>query len=111
MNKRGFTLIELLSTITIMGLIATLTTINVIKIFDEKETISKNNQKEIITTAACLYIELDENKALKEKCLSTGCTLSTTTLINAGLLNQEDVDNSPVINIYKENNEKKCVIN
>jgi len=36
MNKKGFTLIELLSCITIMAVIATLATTNVIKIFDNK---------------------------------------------------------------------------
>ena len=42
MNKKGFTLIELLSSITIMGLIATITSINIVKIFDHGCTISTN---------------------------------------------------------------------
>ena len=38
------------------------------------------------------------------------CEITTDTLIKSGLLKEEDVNNSKVINIYKENNEKKCVI-
>ena len=37
MNKKGYTLIELLTTITLLGLIATMASINTIKLFDEKK--------------------------------------------------------------------------
>jgi len=110
MNKNGFTLVELLSTITIMALIATIGSINMVKIFDNEENIAKNNKENIITEAACVYIELSSNKELKETCLTTGCDITTETLITSGLLKEEDVDNPKVINIYQENNEKKCVI-
>lgn len=110
MNRQGFTLIEMLSTITIMTLIATVASINMIKIFDSKETLSKESKVEIIEEAACVYIELDENKNLKENCLNEGCEITTDTLIKSGLLDEYDVDKSIIINIYKENNEKKCVI-
>ena len=110
MNKKGFTLIELLSSITIMGLIATITSINIVKIFDQKKEISNNNKESVITTAACVYIELNENKTLKDSCLSNGCTISTNTLIKSGLLKEDDVDKETFINIYKENNQKMCTI-
>ncbi len=110
MNKKGFTLIELLSSITLMTIIATIASINLIKILDEKEKISTKNTESIITTAACLYIELDKNADLKEECLTNGCTITTDILIKEGLLNSEDVNKTEVINISKENNTKICKI-
>ncbi len=110
MNKKGFTLVEILSSITIMALIATIASFNFVKIFDNEKEIGENNKDNIITTAACIYIELEENKNLKNTCLMNRCEITTDTLIKSGLLKEEDVNNSKVINIYKENNEKKCVI-
>ncbi|MCM1053231.1 MAG: type II secretion system GspH family protein [Ruminococcus sp.] len=110
MNKKGFTLIELLSTITIMGLIATVASINIVKIFDNKDSETENTKHDIITTAACLYIELESNSILKEQCLTDGCLVSTTTLINAGLLYEEDIEKEEIVKIYKDKQEKKCVI-
>ena len=111
MNKKGFTLIELLSTITIMTLIATVLTINVLNIFESKKNIAEERTNNIITTAASVYLELKENKELKESCKINGCNISVNTLIKEGLLNENDVDNSKVINIYYENNEQKYTIN
>ena len=111
MNKKGFTLIELLSTITIMTLIATVLTINVLNIFESKKNIAEERTNDIITTAASVYLELKENKELKESCKIKGCNISVNTLIKEGLLNENDVDNSKVINIYYENNEQKYTIN
>ena len=110
MNKKGFTLVEILSSITIMALIATIASFNFVKIFDNEKEIGENNKDNIITTAACIYIELEENKNLKNTCLTNGCEITTDTLIKSGLLKDDDVNNTKVINIYKENNEKKCVI-
>ena len=111
MNKKGFTLIELLSTIAIMTVIATVLTINVVNIFESKRTASEESLENIIATAANVYLELNENKELKETCKNYGCTVTTDTLIKEGLLSEEDVDNSKVINIYYENNEQKIKIN
>ena len=111
MNKKGFTLIELLSTIAIMSIIATVLTINIVNIFSEKEKASEENLNHIITTAASIYIELRENKDLKETCKIKGCNISTDTLIENGLLSEEDVDRKKVINIYYENEEQKYQIN
>ena len=110
MNKKGFTLIELLSTITIMTLIATIISINVIKIFDTKEKETKASEESIITSAACVYIELNKNEQLKNICLTSGCDITTDILIEEGLINEADVSNKRVIHITKENNEKKCTI-
>lgn len=110
MNKKGFTLIELLSTITIMTVIATMVCINVVKIFDNKDKEEQKSKENIITNAACIYIELSKNNDLKEKCLSIGCDISSNDLIKEGILNEEDVDNFKIIHIEKENNEKKCTI-
>lgn len=110
MNKKGFTLIELLASITIMALIATIASINFVKIFDNERIIADNNKDTIIAEAACVYIELEKNKDLKNTCLKNGCEISSDTLIKSGLLKEDDVSNSKVIHIYKENNEKKCII-
>lgn len=110
MNKLGFTLIELLATIAIMCVIATILTINVLNIFESKEEIMNTTKNNIIATAANVYLELEENKNLKENCKRNGCNITVNTLIQEGLLNEEDVDNSKVINIYYENNEQKYKI-
>ncbi len=111
MNKKGFTLIEVLSSIALIGMIATIASINIVKIFDNKNNESKKNNENIITTAACVYIELEANKNLKEECLNTSCEITTNDLINAGLLNEEDIEKTETIKIYSDNNEKKCIIN
>ena len=110
MNKKGFTLIELLATIAIMTVLATDLTMNVLNIFDNKKKIAEENKNNIIITAAKVYLELNENKSLKETCKTSGCNISTNTLIKNGLLNEEDVDNNKVINIYYENKEQKYKI-
>lgn len=110
MNKLGFTLIELLATIAIMGLVATIASFNILKLFDDKENKATKTEENIIKEAACVYIELDKNAALKEKCLTYGCEISTDSLIESGLLKEEDVNNNIVINIYQKNNEKICTI-
>lgn len=111
MDKKGFTLIELLTVVTLIALIATIASVNIVSIFDKKNEQNTKVQENIITTAACLYIDLSGNESLKNTCLTKGCEISTNTLINAGLLKNDDVDNNIVINIYSDNNEKKCVIN
>ena len=108
MNRKGFTLIELLSAITIMGLIATITSINVMKILDNKKEINESNKDKLIEEAACIYIELDSNKELKNKCLTDGCNIGSDILINEGLLDKDM--NNRYVHIYKENNEKICKI-
>lgn len=110
MNKKGFTLVELLCTITIMGFIATMVSVNIVNIFEEKEKASEISKNSIVTEAACLYIDLDENKSLKENCKAYNCDITTEQLIKRGLLNESDVDNPEVINITYHNNEKICQI-
>ena len=111
MNKLGFTLIELLATIAIMSVIATVLTINVLNIFESQKNMAIESTNNIIATAANVYLELKENEELKEYCQANGCRITTDTLIQEGLLSEEDVDNSKVINIYYENNEQKYQIN
>lgn len=110
MNKKGFTLIELLSTITIMTLIATIASINIIKILDEKELENKKREESIIEKAACVYIELNKNKELKENCLTIGCDIDTDTLIKEGLIDEKEISKKERIHIEKENLEKKCTM-
>ena len=110
MNKKGFTLIELLATIAIMTVIATVLTINIMNIFEEKEKIANDTKENIITTAANVYLELNKNESLKKTCKRVGCSISSNTLIEEGLLSEEDVDKDKVINIYYENNEQKIKI-
>lgn len=110
MNRKGFTLIEVLATLTIVGVIAALASINIIKLFDIKEKVESDDREKVITEAACLYIELEKNQELKEVCLLKGCEVKAQELIDNELINEEDVDKNTVINIYKEDNQKKCVI-
>ena len=110
MNKKGFTLIELLCTIAIMGIIATIASINLVKIYQNKNNEKVQIQNNIIETAACIYIELQENTSLKDNCLTNGCDISTDTLITNGLIDEKDVDNPKIIHIFKENNTKQCKI-
>ena len=110
MNNKGFTLIELLCTITIMSIIATMACVNLVNIFDTKEKITNANKEEIITEAACTYLELQENKDLKAKCLSNGCQISSTTLINAHLLDNNMISKEVIIDVKMVNQEKKCTI-
>lgn len=109
-NNKGFTLVELLATIAIMGLIATMTTVNIAKIFKDKNRIAQDTKNSIIESTACVFIELKENENLKKECKEKGCLISTDTLIKKGLLQESDVDNLKFINIYYENNEKKCTL-
>lgn len=110
MNKKGFTLIELMAVIVILSFVATITLVNIIKIFNKKEEQNIATKNNIITTAACLYIELDNQKTLKETCMNIGCEISTSTLISAGILDSKDVDDEIIVKISKVNNEKKCTI-
>ena len=111
MDKKGFTLIELLVTIAIMTLIATILTFNVLNIFDHQKKVADENKDRIMMSAASVYLELNENKDLKETCKTHGCKSPVKTLIYAGLLNEEDVDKNQVIHIYYENQIQKVEIN
>ena len=110
MNKKGFTLVELLASLAIMSIIATVLTLNITGIFKKKEQALNENRQNLIITAANVYLELNQNTNLNENCKLKGCTISVSTLIKEGLLNEEDVNNSQVINIYYENNEQKYKI-
>lgn len=108
MNKNGFTLIELLATITIIGMVAVMVSINISKAFvlpDEKQ-----NMKSILETAACVYVELEENKNLKKECLKSSCLIKSDDLIKAGLIYAEDIDEEEIIEVKSINNEKVCTL-
>lgn len=109
-GKRGFTLVELLAAITIMSAIATMVSINVVKIFEEKDKARENSKTNVIETSACVYIKLDKNKELKEICKTKGCTITANELIAQGLLDEKDVDKNQVIHIYYDKNEMICKI-
>lgn len=110
MNKLGFTLIEVLATITIMAIIATMVVINIPDMLRNSYAIKEDNNNSLIEEAACLYIELNKNKDLKENCLNNGCDISVDDLIKEGLINDDIVSNSNFIHIEKYNNEKKCKV-
>lgn len=110
LNNKGFTLIEILATIAIMAIIATMTTVNMTKIFQDKNKITTDNKNSVIENAACVYIELKENQNLKKECKKVGCNIKSEVLIKRGLLNETDVDKNQDINIYYEKNEKMCKI-
>ncbi len=109
MNKHGFTLIEILATITIITIIASIASFNIIKIFEKKEQTNEENTNNMITSAACVYIELKKNESLKEECFSKGCEIKTDALIKEGIL-KDNINKNITVKITKENNEKKCAI-
>jgi len=76
----------------------------------KKKEQEEKNQEEIITSAACVYIELSENKKFKEECLKNSCTINTNTLIEKGLLDEKNVSKNQVIHIYLDQKVKKCII-
>ena len=108
MNKKGFTLVELLATITIIGIVVTMVSINISKAFE----VPSDNQeiKSILEEAACVYVELDENKDLKEKCLSTSCLITSSDLIKAKLIYPEDVKKEEVIEVKLIDKKKVCTL-
>ena len=108
MNKNGFTLIELLATITIIGIVVTMVSINISKAFE----VPDDNQeiKNILEEAACVYIELNENKDLKEKCITSSCIIKSADLIKAKLIYSDDIKDDEKIEIKWIDNKKVCTL-
>ena len=124
MNHNGFTLIEILLTLGIIAILSTIIVINTINLNEKNKANQYEKFKEIITTAGCSYIDSDTAKALRESCKKEKyCTISLSTLISSGLIDENLIDpsnnkivkteqNNIMININWENNdgylEKEC---
>lgn len=105
MNKKGFTLIEVLAVITLIGIIATMLSANIINYLDESDKYEKETLNNIYVTAAEVYLNKKENKEFKEECKKNGCTITSDTLLKKELLEIEDVKNPKIILInYKNKN-------
>ena len=67
MNEKGFTMIELLVVISLIALMSILVIINMTGILGEQNNTSLNNIKTKIETAACTYIDMQENHDLRDQ--------------------------------------------
>lgn len=127
MNKHGFTLIEILITIALISIVATIVVVNMTGILSNQDSDSYITFKNTITSAACAYIDMDENKEIRENCKlnNEGCNISIKSLINSGLIASDLKDYSTnmiiedeiekyYVHVYwQETNdykEKKCIL-
>lgn len=98
-NKNGFTLVELLATIAILGILATIAGISVSKILSKSKSDISEIQEKMIIEAAKAYAA--ENSG----CRKNGCTISISTLINEGYLDEiENISGS--VSVTKDANGK-----
>lgn len=121
MNKKGFTLIELIVVISIMVAIGLVIATNMSALFSKSEEETYINFKKKIEDAACIYIERNDKKDLKQSCRVSSCNIKTKDLIESGLLeaNLKDPNTGKMVkdsNKYEvvikwEDYEKKCSLN
>ena len=124
MNHNGFTLIELLITMGIIALLSTVIVINMVNQYEKNKASQYEKFKETITSTGCSYIDSEDEKKERETCKENKqCDISISTLISAGLIDENLIDPSNnkivkteqkniIININWENNdgylEKEC---
>lgn len=85
MNKKGFTLMELLATITLMGILATLSVVSMDKYINKtKKTIYKDYEK-TLKEATTSYL-LDNTAYLPQIGDTTGITVTGKTLTDLGYI-------------------------
>lgn len=118
MNRKGFSLIELLAAIVILTLISTIIVISFDKVFEKNDEKKYQAFKGEVESAACVYIDLNKNKELRDSCYKN-CTIKASDLIEAGLINEElndpstetAIDQNLQINITWDSSEvKTCSI-
>lgn len=120
MKKNGFTMVELIITIVLLALIAVVIGTNMVGL-QSKQT--EKNYKAFtgrLESAACQYIEKKENATQKRNCKSNPnssyCNITVGTLINAGLIDYDEIDPSTdevvntnlVVKIKWSNGEQSC---
>ena len=94
MNRKGFTMVELLVVISLIAIMSILIAINMTGILSEQNSSSFNSVQSKIESAACTYIDMQENHALRDqyKNNSSGGTVNLSTLIQKGLIDGEIKD-------------------
>ena len=116
--KKGFTMIELIITIvliTILGLVI---------VMNMGSNLSKNQEKQYeefkhtLENAACVYIDLNVAKNLKNTCKTNKtCQVSVSNLLSNGLIEEQDLKDpttnekiaeSTSIKITYNNGKKEC---
>lgn len=123
MNNKGFTMIELLIVISLIALMAILMAVNMTGILSEQKGMSYNTIRGQIESAACAYIDKQENVNLRKeyKDNSSGGLVILSTLIKDGLIDGEMKDprtnktleeegNDIRVRIKWVNKEKQCMI-
>ena len=68
MKKNGFTLVELIATLLLMSLLATVILINMVGVKEDQDQKSIETFHKQVEEAACTYIDLKEQVALRESC-------------------------------------------
>lgn len=88
MRRNGFTLIELIAAIAIMVVISVIVTVNLSNISKNNETKRYNEFKQQVADAACVYIDLSQNRTIKSSCYSN-CIVNVGTLVTEGLITSD----------------------
>ena len=123
MNNKGFTMIELLIVISLIALMAILMAVNMTGILSEQKGMSYNTIRGQIESAACAYIDKQENVNLRKEYKDnfSGGIVILSTLIKDGLIDGEMKDprtnktleeegNDIRVRIKWVNKEKQCMI-
>lgn len=119
-NKKGFTLVELMATLGILVLMGTIIGVNIVSILRSTEDLNKNNAKELIEEAACVFV--DSSLATKKSEFSYTGTYSigqrsgsvyVSDLIKCGLIpdSLSTEYGSKTVSISTVSQAKKCTLN
>lgn len=94
MKYKGFTLIELIITVALFALIGIVITTSMIGLMGKNQEIAYHNFIKKLEDAACIYIDLNNQRIFKSTCQSKGsCLVTVETLLSHGLLTEDDLYN------------------
>ena len=111
-KKNGFTLIELIATVVLIAVLATVILVNMTGIKSNEDNSKAARFQKNIEEAACAYIDMNENTALRQRCKNNSSAaeckikLSTLSSNSVALIDPDDID--PVTN-DKVGNEGNCI--
>ena len=106
MNKKGFTLTELLATIAILVIMSLIIGVNLTSILRSTKNNEKQEEKDRIEKAACVYADSEE------LCPDKDCTsITLDSLAKAGLLDKNYDGNNKTVTVTRTSGEKKCTYN
>ena len=123
MNNKGFTMIELLVVISLIAIMAILMAVNMTGILSEQKGMSYNTIRGQIESAACAYIDKQENVDLRKEYKDdpNGGLVILSTLVSEGLIDGDIKDPRTNKTLEEEgseikvrikwiNKEKQCMI-